>query len=134
MMWVCPACWEVFSLNHLHCPWCGTELASLGQRKYIETLAAVLDHPDNDTAIRAADILARRFDADETIPILIGALRRRWHEPHIAAGIVRALSQFAAAETQAIMAEAIAHESVIVRRAAAPTARRSDQVRRSLAL
>jgi hypothetical protein len=124
MMWMCPACWSTFGVNHLRCPACGADLESLDQRSYLDKLVRALDHPDGDTAIRAAEVLARRFDADEIIPLLAAAVRRRGREPYVAAGFVRALRHFPKADTQHIIGEALAHESAIVRTAANQAIRR----------
>jgi HEAT repeat protein len=118
MMWVCPVCWQIFSSDQAHCPACGADLTALDQRSYTEKLIRALEHPDPETAMRAADVLARRGNADDTIPILTRALRRRWHEPYVAAAIVRALGRFPFASHDALI-EALGHESVIVRAAAA---------------
>jgi HEAT repeat protein len=119
MMWVCPICWEIFSVRETHCPKCGSDLAAADQRSFTEKLERALDHPEPQTAMRAADILARRFDSGNTISILAGALKRRWREPYVAAAIVRAVGRLGGRVAHDVLVDALNHESVIVRAAAA---------------
>jgi hypothetical protein len=119
MTWVCPICWEVFSIKQTHCPACGSDLAVSDRRSFTEKLEQALGHPEPRTAMRAADILVRRFDAGNTMPMLIRALRRWWQEPEVAAAIVRAIGRFRGHTAHDGLIDALGHESLIVRAAAA---------------
>jgi HEAT repeat protein len=120
MMWVCPLCWEIFSLHETRCPKCGADLAAADQRSFTEKLERSLDHPEPQTAMRAADILARRLDdSGHTISVLTAALGRRWHEPYVAAAIVRAIGRLEGRNAHDALMNALNHDSVIVRAAAA---------------
>ena len=119
MMWVCPICWEIFSIQETHCPRCGSDLAAADQHSFIEKLERALDHPEPQTAMRAADILARRLDSGNTTATLANALRRRWREPYVAAAVVRAVGRLQGRVARDVLVEALNHESVIVRAAAA---------------
>jgi rRNA maturation protein Nop10 len=37
MMWVCPICWETFTLQETHCPKCGSDLAVVDRRRFDAT-------------------------------------------------------------------------------------------------
>ena len=119
MMWVCPICWEIFSVQATHCPRCGSDLAVADQRSFDDKLERALDHPEPGTAMRAADILSRRFDAGDAVPRLNNALTRRWHEPYIAAAIIRAMGRLDGSAAHAALVRGLNHESIVVRAAAA---------------
>lgn len=119
MMWVCPLCWELFSIRQDVCPRCGAALRRHDRLSDAERLLRALDHRDAGTAMRAAGALARWGDPEQAIPALILALRRRRHEPHVAAALVRALGAFGSGEAHEALIEALGHPSVIVRAAAA---------------
>ena len=119
VMFVCPICWEIFSTNEVHCPKCGSDLAVVDQRSFAEKLERALEHPDPQTVIRAADILARRHDDGGTLDILVRALQRHWQEPFTAAGIVRAIVRLGGPRVHQTLIDALGHESILVRIAAA---------------
>ena len=119
MMWVCPICWEIFALQETHCPKCGSDLAVVDSRTFDEKLERALERPEPQTAIRAAQVLARRAGADTGIHTLVRAMRRRWYEPYVAAAIVRAIAVIGGEPAHDALVEALGHESVIVRMAAA---------------
>jgi HEAT repeat protein len=119
MMRVCPICWMTFDVAQTHCPACGSDLAGADQRCFAEKLERALGDPDPRTAMRAADILARRFDSGDTIPRLFRALSRRWQEPDVAAAIVRAIGRLGSHAAHCALIDLLCHESVIVRTAAA---------------
>ena len=118
MMWVCPICWEIFALQETHCPRCGSDLAVADSRTFDEKLERALEHPEPKTAMRAAQIVARRGAANR-IRTLERALRRRWNEPYVAAAIVRAIAIVDEPRAHDALVDALGHESVIVRIAAA---------------
>jgi HEAT repeat protein len=119
MVWVCPICWEMFSINQTHCPACGSDLALADQSSFTEKLERALEHPDPRMAMRAADILAHRPDSGTTVAILVRALWRRWGEPDVVVAFVRALGCFTGRDAHGALLDALGHESVLVRAAAA---------------
>jgi hypothetical protein len=119
MMWVCPICWEVFALQETHCPKCGSDLAQVDSRSFDEKLERALEHPEPQTAQRAAQIIARRGCAGRGIQVLVRALRQRWDEPYVAAAFVRAIAVVDGPHAHDVLLDALGHESLIVRMAAA---------------
>ncbi len=119
MMWICPICWEVFGIHEKRCQRCGSDLVVTEGPSFEEKLQRALENPEPDVAARAADILGRRAASSSGIAMLERALKRRWHEPDLAAAIVRAISRLGGPRAHAILVDALGHESMIVRAAAA---------------
>lgn len=91
---------------------------ALDQRSYTDKLIGALQHPEAQTVARAATILAKTAPT-EAFRRLESALRRCWREPYLAAAIVEALGLLDSATAHALLTEALGHESLIVRAAAA---------------
>jgi HEAT repeat protein len=119
MLWVCPACWHVSGEPATHCAGCGADLDALDGREFDEKLLNALHHPDPDTVMRAADILSQRGEADEVLPALAQAYIEHRREPYVASGIVRAIGRYRGKDSRLLLLEALAHDSIIVRVAAA---------------
>jgi hypothetical protein len=119
MMRVCPICREVLSPEQEHCSKCGSALAAAEKRSLMQKLECALSHSEPQTAMRAAEILARRFDSSEAVPVLIRALEQRWREPHAVAAILRVVGRFGGRLVHDVLISALGHESAIVRAPAA---------------
>jgi HEAT repeat protein len=100
------------------CPRCGARVKDLDMRTYTEKLIAALQHPEAETVARVAAILAKTAPDAAVLP-LTAALRRYWHEPYLAAAMVDALAGLDSADAHAQVTDALGHESLIVRAAAA---------------
>jgi hypothetical protein len=118
MITLCPSCWRTIDLDPRTCPHCGANISALDNRTYTEKLIAALQHPDAQTVARVAAILAKTAPESAVAP-LVAALRRYWYEPYLAAAIVDALGVLDSADAHALVTEALGHESLIVRAAAA---------------
>lgn len=53
MMWVCPSCWETFSIQRTCCPKCGFDVAA-GRPASATPREPALDRPDLSAGGRAA--------------------------------------------------------------------------------
>ena len=118
MIVLCPSCWATVTLRAPRCAQCGEDLEVLDQRHYAEKLQRALDHPDRETVMRVANVLADRSEP-ESAGALVRALRSHWQEPYVAAAIVSALGHLDANSAWDAVHEALGHESFIVRKAAA---------------
>ncbi len=65
----CPACYAMNPWNATSCETCGVSLAVDDARSYNAWLIWALRHPDTETAMRAAEVLAARHAVEA-----IGAL------------------------------------------------------------
>ena len=111
----CPACYAMNGWGRTRCASCGAALASGDD--YDARLVWALDHPDGETAVRAAIVLGVRRAA-AAIDAL-GRASRRTDDPYRAAAAVRALRSFGAEpRALAFVDDARSHPSVIVRREA----------------
>lgn len=118
MISLCPSCWHAVEPSADCCQHCGADLATLDRRSYTQKLIAALQHPDAETVMRVAKVLGDRADAGAR-DALTSALRRYWHEPYVAAAIVRALGHIGDVQAREAVKEALGHESFIVRKEAA---------------
>lgn len=118
MTTLCPACWRVVPHDMRLCSHCGADIPHLHERDFRDKLMAALTHPIADTVIRAAGVLAARHDPEASHAIET-TMRRFPNEPHVLAGLLRALIAVADDEARRIALDALGHRSLIVRRAAA---------------
>ena len=118
MIAVCPMCWRTVAADARVCGACGADLDVLDERTYHEKLVGALAHPDRETVMRVAGVLAARRDR-AAIPALAAALSRYHAEPHVVVAIVRALGRFDDPRARDAIAGALGHESFMVRSEAA---------------
>ncbi len=118
MIALCASCWRAVDPSASRCRHCGADLAALDRRSYTDKLIGALQHPDAETVMRVAKVLGDRGDPRAMDP-LRSALRRYWHEPYLAAAIVRALGRFQHVQAREAIEDALGHDSFIVRKEAA---------------
>jgi len=70
MTFYCPICWSEVSKDDRTCKSCGADLASADARPMLEKLCSALNHPEPETAVRAAWILGERREK-RSVPQLI---------------------------------------------------------------
>jgi hypothetical protein len=110
----CPACYAMNSWSATSCESCGASLAVDDARSFNAWLTWALRHPDTETAMRAADLLAARH-AVEAIDAL-AQLVDQADDPYRSAAAAAALVVFAGdPAADAAIQRAAAHPSVIVR-------------------
>lgn len=111
----CPACYAINAWQRSTCARCGAALDA--PRDFDARLLWALDHPDGETAARAAAVLAARGRVEAIGPL--GRVAGDTRDPYRAAAAVRALRAFADRPDAAALVEAArSHPSVIVRHAA----------------
>ncbi len=110
----CTACYAMNSWSATSCETCGASLAVDDARSFNARLTWALRHPDTETAMRAAELLAARH-AVEAIDALV-LLVDEADDPYRAAAAAAALVAFAGdPAADAAIQRAAAHPSVIVR-------------------
>jgi HEAT repeat protein len=70
MTFYCPICWSEVPKDDRTCKNCGADLASADARPMLEKLCSALNHPEPETAVRAAWILGERREK-RAVPQLI---------------------------------------------------------------
>jgi len=111
---VCPACYAFNPWSATSCESCGAPLAVEDARAFNGWLIWALHHPDTETAMRAADILAARHavEAIDALSLLVDEA----DDPYRSAAAAAALTAFAGdPAADAAIQRAAAHPSVIVR-------------------
>jgi HEAT repeat protein len=116
----CPACWARVSGSVRVCPVCGADLARLDRDAFDTKLIRALDHPEVQTALRAARILGERR-TERAVPALI-ARSEAGADPYLRAEIALALKRIGGREAAAALGRLAQDPSIIVRRAAAEPA------------
>ncbi len=114
MIAVCPMCWRTVAADARVCAECGADLDALDQRTYHEKLVGALAHPDRETVMRVAGVLAARRDPS-AIPALARALSRYDAEPHLVVALVHALARFDDPRARKAIEGALGHKSFMVR-------------------
>jgi HEAT repeat protein len=110
----CPACYAMNSWSATSCETCGASLAVDDGQAFNDRLTWALRHPDTETAMRAAEVLAARH-AVEAIAALAGLVDQA-DDPYRSAAAAAALVAFAGDPVaDAAIQRAAAHPSVIVR-------------------
>ena len=122
----CPGCWARVPGTAATCPVCGADLAHLDRDAFDAKLIRALDHPESQTARRAAQILGDRGTL-WAIPVLI-ARCETGADPYLRAEIALALRRIGGPDGAAALARLAEDPSVIVRRVAAE-ALKSEAVR-----
>lgn len=123
MIALCPSCWQPLAFGALACPSCGADVPSLDGQSYTNKLIRALGHSDPQTVARVARILATTAPGDAYVP-LESSLWHYWREPYLAAAIIEALGLLESSAARTVINEALGHESVIVRAAAAKALQR----------
>lgn len=89
MVYYCTNCWKEIKKDETICPYCGTDQSILDKAAFKDKLINALNHPEPETPIRAANILAQ-LKVKEAVPSLIKKLEKE-KDPFIIESIVRAL-------------------------------------------
>lgn len=111
----CPRCWGGVPRTAALCPHCGADLAALNQAEFEEKLIRALDHPEPQTAARAAAILGRR-GSRKAVPALLSRYRAQ-ADPYLAAEIATALGRIGGPDSRRALAALGRDRSVVVARA-----------------
>jgi HEAT repeat protein len=112
----CPVCWSEVSAQDQRCSHCGSDLNAADARPLIEKLCSALNHPEGETAVRAAWILGERRET-EAVPDLIRAVETA-ADSFVVESAVEALGKIADRRAGACLKAAAEHGSARVRIAA----------------
>jgi HEAT repeat protein len=116
VIFYCPICWSEVSAQDQRCSHCGSDLNVADARPLVEKLCSALNHPEGETAIRAAWILGERRES-EAVPDLIRAVETA-ADSFVIESAVEALGKIADARATACLEAAAKQETVRVRIAA----------------
>src|SRR5579875_1420957 len=122
MTFYCPICWSEVSKDDRTCKSCGADLASADARPMLEKLCSALNHPEPETAVRAAWILGERR-AKRAVPDLIRVVETT-SDGFLAEAAAEALGKIADPRALECLNEAAEHGPVRVRIASRNALRR----------
>jgi HEAT repeat protein len=112
----CPVCWHEVSAQDQQCSYCGSDLNAADARPLVEKLCSALNHPEGETAVRAAWILGERRETD-AVPYLIRAVETAG-DSFVVESAVEALGKIADPRAGACLKAAAEHGTARVRIAA----------------
>ena len=113
----CPGCWARVPGTAATCPVCAADLAHLDRDAFDAKLIRALDHPESQTARRAAHILGDRGTLSAILALM--AHCETGADPYLRAEIALTLRCVGGPDGAAALARLAEDPSVIVRRAAA---------------
>ena len=116
MIFYCPICWHEVSAKDERCSHCGSDLNVADARPLVEKLCSALNHPEGETAVRAAWILGERRET-EAVPDLIRAVETA-ADSFVVESAVEALGKIADPRAVACLKEAAERGTARVRLAA----------------
>jgi len=122
MTFYCPICWSEVSKDDRTCKSCGADLASADARPMLEKLCSALNHPEPETAVRAAWILGERREK-RAVPQLIRVVETT-SDGFLAEAAAEALGKIADPRALECLNEAAEHGPVRVRIASRNALRR----------
>jgi len=111
-----PICWSEVSAQEQQCSHCGSDLPAADARSFAEKLRSALNHPEGETAVRAAWILGERRES-EAVPDLIRTVETAT-DRFVVESAVEALSKIAAPRATACLKAAAEQGTLRVRPAA----------------
>ena len=89
MIFYCTNCWEEIKEVDKICPNCGIEISKLEDESFIQKLIRALEHPEPETPIRAAYVIANR-KAKESLPYLMNKIKSE-KDPFILKAFIEAV-------------------------------------------
>lgn len=112
----CPSCWNEVPADAPRCPSCSADLDALDGEPFDLKLERALDHPEAETARRAAWLLGR-VGGPRSVP----ALLRRYRsgaDPYLALTVVESLAHIGGAGARAALQEIARSPARMVKEAA----------------
>ena len=118
MRFFCPQCWSDFSEESSVCPQCGLDTVTFYEgKKYVDKLLIALDHPEPETAERAAWILGEL--GEERAVEKLGIIANTTPDVFLARAAAEALAKIKAPQARELLADiARSHKARMVREAA----------------
>jgi HEAT repeat protein len=112
----CPFCWNEIKETDKECPYCRSELAGYYSKNFEEKLINALNHPERETARRAAYILGRLKSANAVKKLM--ELFGLTVDTYIKMEILEALYYIGTDEASAFVRKAAGSDIAVIRRKA----------------
>jgi HEAT repeat protein len=112
----CPFCWNEIKETDKVCPYCHSELSGYYNKNFEEKLINALNHPERETARRAAYILGRLKSANAVKKLV--ELFGLTTDPYIKMEILEALYNIGTDEADAFVRKAAGSDVAVIRRKA----------------
>ena len=112
----CPFCWNEIKEEDKVCPYCHSELSGYYNKNFEEKLINALNHPERETARRAAYVLGRLKSANAVKKLV--ELFGKTTDPYIRMEILEALYFIGTEESSAFVKKAARSDMSIIRRKA----------------
>ena len=114
MRFYCPRCWQDFANDVMVCPHCSLDIREFWQsRDYVEKLVISLQHPEQETLMRAAWLLGQLQEV-RAVPALIELIKRT-DDVYITRTAVRALGTIDTPEARQFLSTLAHHRAKMVR-------------------
>jgi HEAT repeat protein len=112
----CPFCWNEIKAEDKVCPYCRSELSEYQKKSFEEKLINALNHPERETARRAAHILGRLKSANAVKKLV--ELFGLTVDPYIKMEILEALHYIGTEEAADFIHKTAGSDSAVIRRKA----------------
>jgi HEAT repeat protein len=110
----CPGCWKDFREDLAQCPHCGLDIHEfLKTTDFVDKLILALEHPEEETAIRAAWILGKLRDPRAVEPLR--HLLAETGDVYLAGEAAAALGKIGTAEARSALRAFVNHPAQMVR-------------------
>jgi HEAT repeat protein len=106
MIFYCTNCWKEIKPDDKICPNCGADQTELENESFVKKLIKALNHPEPETPIRAANILAQ-LKVKKAVPFLIAKLKNE-KDPFIIEAVVKALLEIDEDQTKSAILSRLA--------------------------
>ncbi len=114
LTYFCPGCWKDFREDLPQCPYCGLDITQfLRTTDFVDKLILALDHPEKETAIRAAWVLGKLREPRAVEPLR--RLLERTQDVYLAGEAVAALGKIGTAAPRSVIEAQVAHPAQMVR-------------------
>ena len=114
LTYFCPGCWRDFREDLAQCPYCGLDITEfLKTTDFVDKLILALDHPEEETAIRAAWILGKLREPRAIGPL--GRVLATSGDVYLAGEAAAALGKIGAIEARSVLRKSIDHPAQMVR-------------------
>ncbi len=112
----CPFCWNEIKETDKVCPYCHSDLSSYHGKSFEEKLINALNHPERETARRAAYILGRLKNASAVKKLV--ELFEKTTDPYIKMEILEALHYIGTEEAAVFIRKSAGSGMSVIRRKA----------------
>ncbi len=114
MIFYCTNCWSEIDKDAVLCKNCGANQIELEQTDYSEKLIRALKHPEPETRIRAAEIIAG-LNLKKALPIMLSILKNE-KDPFISSALVKSILKLDSSQLDTVKKILGSQPSVILRK------------------